>query len=131
MTADDLSCDGGAPDNTCACGALPGCCTLTLGASLRRGLMFPYLSILCRANMPCCRIDADSIATSWIAVMVCNESGIFMAMMMPVGLYMEIGKDKKSREPVVRPPERIVNPGIKVCIIRQRCIICDNRRSLA
>jgi hypothetical protein len=27
---------------------------------------------------------------AWIAVMVCNVSGIFMAMIMPVGLYMEI-----------------------------------------
>ena len=118
MTAGALSCDGGVPDGTCACGALPGCCILALGASFSFGLMFLISPIwLCHDKMPCCRIDADSIAIAWIAVMVCNVSSIFMAMMMPVGHYMEIGKDKKSREPEVRPPERIVYPGIKVCII--------------
>ena len=51
MTAGALTCDGGSTDGTRACGALLGCCTLALGASLRCGLMFlnsPYGCVMIR-----------------------------------------------------------------------------------
>lgn len=49
-----------------------------------------------------------------------------MMMAMPV----KVSQYKEPRKPEVPPPKRIRNPRVQICIVRRRCIICDNRRPL-
>ncbi len=57
-------------------------------------------------------------------------SVIVSIMSMMVAMPVKVSQNKEPWEPEVPPPERIRNPRVQICVVRRRCIICDNRRPL-
>jgi hypothetical protein len=62
-----------------------------------------------------------------VVVFVPVVMSVVVVMIVP---HIKVCQDKEAGEPVIPPPKRVWNPGVKIRIVRGRCIVCNNRGPL-